>query len=146
MSGALSSSIKSVGEEDENTVSWARGGAVGVSTSFVAGDLKPVPTGGAAPAPLPSSSSSSSSSGGLGEGVYRTDEELVELLSRPPKTVPALRTKSSFQDFFRGMRAGRMQALLERSCAGLADATEAEKALKVKKRMELLHEVLVDGN
>ena len=63
----------------------------------------------------------------------------------PQCTVPALRTKSSFQDFFRGMRAGRMQALLERSCAGLADATEAEKALKVKKRMELLHEVLVDG-
>jgi hypothetical protein len=68
------------------------------------------------------------------------DKSLVEMLCKPPKTVPMLRTKSSFQEFFRGIAAGRMRQLLEQAYGNLAD--EAERHEKVAKRMELLKEIL----
>ena len=76
----------------------------------------------------------------LGEGVGMKDSELVELLNRPPKTPYALRTKSNFQDFFRGLDQNRMKALLERAYAGEEDP--GKKSHKVEKRMELLRDVL----
>lgn len=76
----------------------------------------------------------------LGEGVGMKDSELVELLNRPPKTTYALRTKSNFQDFFRGMDQNRMKALLERAYSGEEDP--GKKSHKVEKRMELLRDVL----
>ena len=119
-----SNSSSAVGNETPGP-SWSAN-VVGTSSSFVAGgDWKGGPTV-------------------AGEAVFRSDEELIQLLSRPPKTVPALRTKSSFQDFFRGMRADRMKTLLEKSCAMIADVSSENQALKVKKRMELLQEVLIE--
>ena len=123
-SGSGSSSSGAVGHETPGP-SWLAS-VVGTSSSFVAGgDWK----GGSTIS---------------GEAVFRSDEELIQLLSRPPKTVPALRTKTSFQDFFRGMRADRMKTLLEKSCAMIADTSSENQALKVKKRMELLQEVLIE--
>jgi hypothetical protein len=87
----------------------------------------------------------------VGEGVYRNDEELIDMLSRPPKTIPALRTKSSFQEFFRGMKSSRMLSLLERTYSSVsADAeaasllSEEQRAAKIKKRMDIVRDVLVD--
>ena len=123
--GNSSSSSNVVVDNGTPGPAWSAG-VVGTSSSFVAGgDWK----GGSAIA---------------GEAVFRSDEELIQLLSRPPKTVPALRTKSSFQDFFRGMRSDRMKSLLEKSCAMIADTSSENQALKVKKRMELLQEVLIE--
>jgi hypothetical protein len=102
-------------------------------------------------APPPSSSTSTSTStsvvaAGVGEnvfgdGVFYGDDELVQLLALPPKSVAALRTKSGFQEFFRGMRAARMQGLLERGLAATIEDAQ-ERASKVKKRMDLVRDVL----
>lgn len=70
-----------------------------------------------------------------------TDNELIEMLNKPPKTTYALRTKSNFQEFFRGMDAQRMKALLERAYSG--EDNVAKRQEKVVKRMELLRDVLV---
>jgi hypothetical protein len=87
-----------------------------------------------------SSSASRDDDNVFGDGVFYSDAELVELLSKPPKSVPALRTRSSFQEFFRGMRTARMLALLEKGFADVEDPEE--RAQKVRKRMELVREVL----
>lgn len=76
----------------------------------------------------------------FGEGVFLSDQELVALLRLPPKQTPTLRTKSSFQDFFRGIRSTRMRNLLVEAYSELESASEQEE--KVSKRMELLRSVL----
>ena len=132
----------------------------------------------------------------LGAGVRLSDDELIELLSQPPKNSTALRTKSSYLEFFRGMSSKRMVSLLERGfdkmsgreleererekekerenekereketqhgggggggesvgesvcvCGGSgsekAPLTASERALKVKKRMYMLQDVLTE--
>ena len=45
----------------------------------------------------------SKSSGNLGGASLMSDHELVDLLRRPPKSTLVLRTKSNFQQFFRGV-------------------------------------------
>lgn len=82
-----------------------------------------------------------SSSDPFGKGVFMMDKEIVELLRKPPKSTPALRTKGSFQDFFKGISSSRIKGLLE-VAYGDIDDTE-ERAMKVNKRMELLKEVLI---
>ena len=72
--------------------------------------------------------------------MYIPDAELVDLLRRPPKTTLILRTRGSFQDFFRGITQNRMRFLLERAYCDM-DGTEEERAHKVDKRMGLLTEV-----
>ena len=132
----------------------------------------------------------------FGAGVRLSDDELIELLSQPPKNSTALRTKSSYLEFFRGMSSKRMVSLLERGfdkmsgreleerererekerenekereketqhgggggggesvgesvcvCGGSgsekAPLTASERALKVKKRMYMLQDVLTE--
>ena len=71
---------------------------------------------------------------GLGEGARMSDVDLVIMLKRPPKATPALRTKSSYQDFFRGIEADRMRRLLEEAYEDLGgDGVE-----KVEKRLKML--------
>lgn len=65
-----------------------------------------------------------------------SDHELVDLLRRPPKSTLVLRTKSNFQQFFRGVDRCRMQSLLARAYEDIADASE--RSLKIKKRLGLL--------
>lgn len=73
----------------------------------------------------------------LGGGAsLMSDHELVELLRRPPKSTLVLRTKSNFQQFFRGVDRCRMQSLLARAYEDIADASE--RSLKIKKRLGLL--------
>lgn len=76
-----------------------------------------------------------------GNGSELSDNELVEMLNRPPKTTFALRTKSNFQDFFRGMESARMRMLLERAYEGESD--EVKRKHKVERRMDLLKDVLL---
>ena len=71
--------------------------------------------------------------------VDLTDDALVIMLSQAPKSIPQMRTKSSFQDFFRGMTEERMKRLLHRAYGNLNDL---EREVKVRKRMELLSGVL----
>jgi hypothetical protein len=65
-----------------------------------------------------------------------SDHELVDLLRRPPKSTLVLRTKSNFQQFFRGVDRCRMQSLLARAYEDIVDASE--RSLKIKKRLGLL--------
>jgi len=78
----------------------------------------------------------SKSSGKLGGASLMSDHELVDLLRRPPKSTLVLRTKSNFQQFFRGVDRCRMQSLLARAYEDIADASE--RSLKIKKRLGLL--------
>jgi hypothetical protein len=71
--------------------------------------------------------------------VNLSDDTLITMLSQPPKSIPQMRTKSSFQDFFRGISEERMKQLLRRAYGNLNDL---EREVKVKKRMELLADVL----
>jgi hypothetical protein len=71
--------------------------------------------------------------------VNLSDDTLVTMLSQPPKSIPQMRTKSSFQDFFRGISEERMKQLLRRAYGNLNDL---EREVKVRKRMELLAGVL----
>eukprot|EP00602_Paraphysomonas_sp_CaronLab_P004364 CAMPEP_0185030398 /NCGR_PEP_ID=MMETSP1103-20130426/17327_1 /TAXON_ID=36769 /ORGANISM="Paraphysomonas bandaiensis, Strain Caron Lab Isolate" /LENGTH=953 /DNA_ID=CAMNT_0027565509 /DNA_START=149 /DNA_END=3013 /DNA_ORIENTATION=- len=82
----------------------------------------------------------SSSNVETGAGVDLTDEALITMLSQPPKSVPLLRTKTGFQEFFRGMGAERMRHLLYEAYSSMNDL---EREVKVKKRMELLNGVLL---
>lgn len=75
-----------------------------------------------------------------GAALALSEEQLVHMLSQPPKAVPALKTKSGFQDFFRGMEVGRMRQLLE---VAYKEMTDLDRVTKVNKRMELLSDVLV---
>jgi hypothetical protein len=74
-----------------------------------------------------------------GEGYNMSDEALVNMLKLPPKSVPMIRTKSGFQDFFRGVSTKRMHSLLIKAYDNL---NELDRDHKVKKRMELLDGVL----
>lgn len=76
----------------------------------------------------------------FGEGVFMSDADLVVMLRLPPKSTPALRTKSSFQEFFRGIKSKRIEILLAEAYQGSGDADE--QAQKVSKRMELLRDVV----
>jgi hypothetical protein len=76
-----------------------------------------------------------------GKGVYLSDAEIVELLRKPPKATAVLRTKGSFQDYFRGISGLRMKALLSEAYSEVENTEDRE--VKVNKRMDLLKEVLV---
>jgi len=78
----------------------------------------------------------SKSSGNLGGASLMSDHELVDLLRRPPKTTLVLRTKSNFQQFFKGVDRNRMHTLLATAYEDITDASE--RSLKIKKRMGLL--------
>ena len=67
------------------------------------------------------------------------DATLVGMLMRPPKHVPQLRTREAFREFFSGMPARRMEALL---CHAYEGRGHEEMGEKVRKRMELLRDVL----
>ncbi len=69
-----------------------------------------------------------------------TDEELVDLLRKPPKSVAVLRTKASFQEFFRGVDAIRFQRLIQQAYSDIIDSNERDA--KIKRRMELMDGVL----
>ena len=87
--------------------------------------------------------SSPSTEGEVGEGGAAkdlTDEALILMLRQPPKSIPLLRTKTGFQDFFRGTSSVRMKQLLT---AAYSNMNELDREQKVKKRMELLVDVLV---
>lgn len=86
-------------------------------------------------------SSTPSDSAAYPRALLLSDETLISMLSLPPKTVPQMRTKSSFQDFFRGIPEERMKRLLHRAYGNLNDL---EREVKVKKRMELLAGVLTN--
>jgi hypothetical protein len=88
-----------------------------------------------------SSSTSNASTAQPGGGVYLSDAEIVELLKKPPKATAVLRTKGSFQDYFRGISGVRMKALLSEAYSEVEDA--ADREIKVNKRMDLLKEVVV---
>ena len=74
-----------------------------------------------------------------GPAVGLTDESLITMLGQPPKAVPLLRTKTGFQEFFRGISRDRMRRLLQ---SAYADLNQLERDAKVRKRMELLGDVL----
>lgn len=65
-----------------------------------------------------------------------SDQELVELLRQPPKTIPMLRTKAGFQDFFRDLTHEHFQKLVSAAYNGIADAEDREA--KINKRMEIM--------
>lgn len=76
-----------------------------------------------------------------GDALALSDEQLVYMLSQPPKAVPSIKTKSGFQGFFRGMPEERMRDLLREA---YKDMTDLDRDNKVKKRMELLGDVLTN--
>ena len=65
---------------------------------------------------------------------------LVDMLKRPPKHVPELRTREGFRRYFSGMARARMEALLAQS---YADLEPADALKKVKKRLGLVPDPLV---
>jgi hypothetical protein len=75
-----------------------------------------------------------------GLAVGLSDDSLISMLGQPPKAVPSLRTKSGFQEFFRGVSEERMKRLLRAAYSGL---NELERENKVMKRMQLLGDVLI---
>ena len=62
--------------------------------------------------------------------VGRSDDELIELLRRPPRKVPELRTKRAFRAFFAGTERSRMRRLL-RVAYGEAGRERAERRMAV---------------
>jgi hypothetical protein len=76
------------------------------------------------------------SSSSLGKGTQLTNDEIIDLLRKPPKSVPMLRTKSSFQEYFKGIDLQRFRHLLMEAFNDISDMTERES--KVNRRMELL--------
>jgi hypothetical protein len=76
-----------------------------------------------------------------GAALSLSDAELVEMLNRPPKLVHELRTRTHFQDFFRGMKLARMVSLLEQAYASELNPENRRK--KVEKRLDLVRDVLV---
>ncbi|CAM9456300.1 unnamed protein product, partial [Hapterophycus canaliculatus] len=76
----------------------------------------------------------------LGTAVGMSDEDLKGMLQKQPRTVPELRTKESFREFFQGMEAERMGRLLRGAYEGSLPADQADK--KVKKRLGLVCDML----
>lgn len=68
--------------------------------------------------------------------VQMSDKELIDLLRKPPKTVLALRTKASFQEFFRGIEMDRFKSLLHEAYADIPDVKDRES--KIARRMSLM--------
>jgi hypothetical protein len=79
----------------------------------------------------------------LGAANALTDSELVELLSRPPKSVPQLRTKSSFCLYFQGMKRARFVSIAERAFASEGDGAPDYFKAKVTRRLALVESVLL---
>ena len=79
---------------------------------------------------------SSSRSATPSKATALSDEELVDLLRKPPKSVAMLRTKASFQEFFRGVDAIRFKHLVEKAYGDILDIHERES--KIKRRIELM--------
>lgn len=75
-----------------------------------------------------------------GSAVGMSDEELRCMLRRQPRTVPELRTKDSFREFFQGMPEERMGRLLRGAYEGSLPADEVDK--KVDKRLGLVGDLL----
>jgi hypothetical protein len=65
-----------------------------------------------------------------------SDTELIDLLRQPPKAVPMLRTKTGFQDFFRGLSTAHFHSLVSTAYASIPDPVDREA--KVQKRMDLM--------
>lgn len=68
-----------------------------------------------------------------------SDDELVDLLRKPPKSVVMLRTKASFQEFFRGVDTSRFQRLLSMAYADIPDVKDREA--KINRRLNLMNGV-----
>lgn len=68
------------------------------------------------------------------------DEALQCMLRRQPRTVPELRTKESFREFFQGMGEERMGRLLRGAYEGSLPADEVDR--KVDKRLGLVGDLL----
>ena len=83
----------------------------------------------------------SSTSAPPGVAVGMSDEALRCMLRRQPKTVPELRTKESFREFFQGMGEERMGRLLRGAYEGSLPADEVDR--KVDKRLGLVADLLV---
>lgn len=79
-------------------------------------------------APLPKSTETSA--------LQLSDAEIVAMLRKPPKTVVMLRTKASFQDFFRGIDMERFHRLLHEAYADIPDPRDRES--KIARRMSLM--------
>lgn len=75
-----------------------------------------------------------------GHASTMSDAELIDLLRRPPKQTIALKTKVGFQEFFRGVSAHHMRALLEQAYAEIVD--ENDRNAKISKRMDILQGVI----
>jgi hypothetical protein len=90
--------------------------------------------------PLPSSLRNGNHNVAIGKGTALSNHEIVELLKKPPKSVPVLRTKSSFQEFFKGIDARRFKSLLHEAFSDITDSAEREN--KVNRRLELMDGVL----
>ena len=79
----------------------------------------------------------------LGPANELTDTELIELLSRPPKSVPQLRTKSSFCLYFQGMKHARFVSVAERAFASEGDDAHDDCQAKITRRLALVESVLL---
>ncbi len=72
----------------------------------------------------------------MGKGTLLSNEDIIDLLKKPPKSVPMLRTKTSFQEFFKGIDRRRFESLLKEAYSDIDDLQEREK--KVLRRLELM--------
>ena len=89
---------------------------------------------------------------GVGEGVCLSDDSLIELLSLPPRSsrISSIRSRSGYQEFFRGMKSSRMRLLLEMGYAAMdmrgdePPLTPDQRADKVQRRMDILQSVLAE--
>ena len=64
------------------------------------------------------------SSATQGPAMNMTDGELVSMLKMKPKAVPALRTRSAYCHFFKGISKKRMIRLLEKAYEETEDEEE----------------------
>lgn len=85
---------------------------------------------------MPPVLSKSSTSSSQRTAVQLSDDELVDLLRKPPKSVVMLRTKASFQEFFRGVDMLRFQRLLNMAYADIVDVKDREA--KINRRLSLM--------
>jgi len=63
----------------------------------------------------------------LGQGYFASDGELVAMLRVKPKSVPALRNRTNFRNFFRGMPKARMVRLLRTAFERMDEAAREAK-------------------
>lgn len=75
----------------------------------------------------------------IGLAVQLSDQELIEMLQKPPSGVRELRTKEKFRSFFYKFPAPRLRSLLQ--CA-YADLEPKSKEEKIKKRFRLVEDIL----